>query len=72
MRTKIFKLCFTLLIVFSAFSSHSEVIVGISDPFPFGSVTPVPLSNLGFIIAALMIVFYSSWRFLRFRSKKTI
>lgn len=63
-----------LVIVLSAMNVRSEVIIGISDPFQFGSPTPaqVPISPVAFLIAAGLIGLYSFWRYYNSKRKETV
>jgi hypothetical protein len=69
MKNKIYKICFLLLLVFSAVNVRSEVITGISEPFQFGSPPPsVPLSYRALAVSAGLIGFYTYFR--HFRTRK--
>ena len=68
MKNKICKICFMLIILISALSLRGEVIVGVSDPFQFGSVgVNIPLSYLAFLVSAGLIGLYTAIRHKRFR-----
>ena len=73
MKNKIYKICFMLIVVLSAMNVQGEVIVGISDPFVFGSTgVALPLSPVALIIAAGLIGLFISWRYLRSRKNETV
>ncbi|MFO7615324.1 MAG: hypothetical protein R6W71_11875 [Bacteroidales bacterium] len=64
----IFKTCLLLVILMSALSLRGEVIVGVSDPFQFGSVgVDIPLSYLAFLVSAGLIGLYTAIRHKRFK-----
>jgi hypothetical protein len=72
MKNKIYKICSVLIIFLSAMSARSEVIVGISDPFQFGSSAIIPLSPLALIIPALMIGLFTYWRYFNSKRKEAV
>jgi hypothetical protein len=66
MKNKIYKICLMLLLLLSAVNVRSEVIIGISEPFQFGSPPPsVPLSFLAFAVTAGLMGLYTYFRHLR-------
>jgi len=71
MKNKICKICFILVIFISALSLQGEVIVGVSDPFQFGSVgVNIPLSYLAFLVSAGLIGLYTVIRHKRFKRNR--
>ena len=68
MKNTIFKTCLLLVILMSALSLRGEVIVGVSDPFQFGSIgVNIPLSYLAFLVSAGLIGLYTAIRHKRFK-----
>ncbi len=74
MKNKIYKVCSVVIILLSALNVRSEVIIGISGPFQFGSPTPVlvPISPVAFITAAGLIGLYSFWLYFNSKRKETV
>lgn len=56
-----------LIICLLAINVHAEEIIGVSDPFVFGSVYASPLSDYAPIIGAALISFYMFWRYYKSR-----
>lgn len=74
MKNKIYKICSVLIILLSALNARSEEVIGISDPFQFGSPTPadVPISPIAILIGAGLIGLYSYWRYMDSKGKETV
>lgn len=66
MKNNIYKILFILITFLSAFKVQGEIVIGISDPFQFGTpIQPpsgVPLGPLAYIISAGLVGLYTFWR----------
>ncbi|MCF8227626.1 MAG: hypothetical protein K9G58_05865 [Bacteroidales bacterium] len=69
MKFKIYKTLVMLIIFLLAVNVNAEEIIGISDPFLFGSAYAAPLSDYALYIGAVLIGGFLLWRY--FKSRKS-